>query len=116
MAIAFALTGLGVSIAWRMESTQGFHMIMNLFLLPMWLLSGSFFPLDGAPVWMRLAMEINPLTYGVAALRRALALAGPDPGAAVPGLALSLGVTAFFCVLSLATAWAMVRARGSALP
>ena len=104
-----------VSIAWRMESTQGFHMIMNLFLLPMWLLSGSFFPLDGAPGWLRLAMQMNPLTYGVAALRRALALTGPDPGAGVPGLPLALAATAAFCSLSMISAWAIVRVRGSAL-
>ena len=41
---ALALTGLGFLLAWRMESTQGFHAIMNLLLMPMWLLSGAFFP------------------------------------------------------------------------
>src|SRR6185436_16414621 len=39
--IAFGLTNLGLLIAWRMESTQGFHAIMNLVLLPIWLLSGA---------------------------------------------------------------------------
>ncbi len=41
--IAFALTGLGFVIAWRMSSTQGFHAIMNLFLMPLWFLSGRSF-------------------------------------------------------------------------
>lgn len=113
LAVAFALTGLGVCIAWPMESTQGFHMIMNVFLLPMWLLSGSFFPLDGAPIWMRIAMQINPLTYGVAALRRVLAPAALAPGSPVPGLALSLAVTAAFCSAAFAAAWTMVRFRGT---
>ncbi|MEM9659497.1 MAG: ABC transporter permease, partial [Planctomycetota bacterium] len=45
--IAVALTGLGFSIAWRMESTHGFHAVMSVFLLPMWLLSGAFFPSGG---------------------------------------------------------------------
>src|SRR5688572_11150285 len=42
--VALAMTALGFVIAWRMDSTQGFHAIMSVFLLPMWLLSGAFFP------------------------------------------------------------------------
>ena len=45
--MAFALTALGFCIAWRMSSTQGFHAIMNLFLMPMWFLSGALFPAAG---------------------------------------------------------------------
>jgi len=70
--LAFALTSLGFLIAWSLDSTQGFHAIMNLFLIPMWLLSGAFFPASGAPPALRAVMAANPLTYGVAALRRAL--------------------------------------------
>src|SRR6266516_6568730 len=51
--IAFELSAIGYFIAWKMDSTQGFHAIMNLFLMPMWLLSGSFFPASGAPAWLR---------------------------------------------------------------
>src|SRR5262249_8737180 len=47
--IAFALTNIGLTIAWRIESTQGFHAIMNLILIPIWLLSGAFFPSNGTP-------------------------------------------------------------------
>src|SRR3954469_4755780 len=46
--VSFALTALGFCIAWRMSSTQGFHAIMNLFLMPMWFLSGALFPASGA--------------------------------------------------------------------
>ena len=67
--IAFGLTGLGFLIAWRMESTQGFHAIMNLFLIPLWLLSGSLFPMEGAPGWLQGLMSINPLAYSVSATR-----------------------------------------------
>jgi ABC-2 type transport system permease protein len=70
--IAFGLTGLGFLIAWRMESTQGFHAIMNLFLIPLWLLSGSLFPIEGAPGWLRGVMSVNPLTYSVSATRQML--------------------------------------------
>ncbi len=65
---AFALTALGFAIAWRMESSQGFHAIINLFLIPLWMLSGALFPISGAHGWLKLLMRINPLTYGMDAL------------------------------------------------
>src|ERR1700722_4798128 len=68
--VSFALTALGFAIAWPLDSTQAFHAIINLFLIPLWLLSGAMFPLSGASVWMRGLMYVNPLTYGVEALRR----------------------------------------------
>src|SRR5450432_3266852 len=67
--VSFALTALGFAIAWPMDSNQAFHAIINLFLIPLWLLSGAMFPLSGASGWLRVLMEINPLTYGVEALR-----------------------------------------------
>ena len=72
--VSFALAGLGFCIAWRMKSSQEFHVIMNLFLIPMWFLSGAMFPASGAHGAMKLLMGINPLTYGVSGLRRALYL------------------------------------------
>src|SRR5215469_8808036 len=68
--VSFALTALGFVIAWPMDSTQAFHAIINLFLIPLWLLSGALFPLSGASAWLRMLMRINPLTYGVEALRQ----------------------------------------------
>jgi ABC-2 type transport system permease protein len=70
--VSFALTSLGFAIAWPMDSTQAFHAIINLFLIPLWLLSGALFPLSGASGWLRLVMRLNPLTYGVEALRNLL--------------------------------------------
>jgi ABC-2 type transport system permease protein len=67
--VSFALTALGFAIAWPMDSTQAFHAIINLFLIPLWLLSGALFPLSGASVWLRVIMRLNPLTYGVETLR-----------------------------------------------
>jgi ABC-2 type transport system permease protein len=68
MVVSIALTALGFLIAWRMDSTQGFHAIMSVFLFPMWLLSGAFFPMDVGG-WLGAIISINPLTYGVAGLR-----------------------------------------------
>ena len=81
--VAFSLTALGFIIAWPMDSTQAFHAIINLFLIPLWLLSGSLFPLAGASTWIRILMLANPLTYGTEALRSLL-----FPGSA-PGFSLS---------------------------
>src|ERR1700734_3628966 len=67
--VSFALTALGFAIAWPMDSTQAFHGIINLFLIPLWLLSGAMFPLSRASGWIRVVMYMNPLTYGVEALR-----------------------------------------------
>ncbi|MFI5109883.1 MAG: ABC transporter permease [Terriglobales bacterium] len=70
--VSFALTALGFIIAWPMDSSQGFHAVINLFLIPLWLLSGALFPLTGASGWIRLLMRVNPLTYGTEALRTLL--------------------------------------------
>jgi ABC-2 type transport system permease protein len=67
--VSFSLTALGFAIAWPMDSSQAFHGIVNLFLIPMWLLSGALFQQNGASRWIRAVMSLNPLTYGVEALR-----------------------------------------------
>jgi ABC-2 type transport system permease protein len=67
--VSFALTALGFAIAWPMDSTSAFHGIINLFLIPLWLLSGALFGLSSASGWIRVLMYMNPLTYGVDALR-----------------------------------------------
>lgn len=95
--VALALSSLGLVIAWRIESTQGFHAIMNLILIPLWLLSGAFFPATGAPPPLNWLMAVNPLTYGMAALRRCLYLgAGGTAVAGVPALGPSLLISAAF--------------------
>ncbi len=105
---SFGVTGLGFLIAWRLESTQGFHAIMNLFLIPMWILSGALFPAAGAAGWIRALMLINPLTYGVSALR---VLFSGGAVAGEPPLALSLGLMAVFSAVILAVGASAVRQR-----
>ena len=89
--LALSLTALGFAFAWKLDSVQGFHAIMNVVLMPMWLLSGAFFPVSGAPFWLGALMRLNPLTYGVAALRGVLY--GPAAAPGLPGPAVSLAVT-----------------------
>ena len=79
--ISFTLTGLGFVIAWKMNSTSGFHAIMNLLLVPMWMVSGSLFPMATAHGWVKAIMWINPLTYSIALLTHVLRLPNAFPGA-----------------------------------
>jgi ABC-2 type transport system permease protein len=95
--LAVGLTALGFGFAWKVDSVQGFHAVMNVVLLPMWLLSGSFFPLAGAPRWLGLLMRLNPLTYGIAALRGVI---GGGATAAMP--VLPLGITAGMALVAFA--------------
>jgi ABC-2 type transport system permease protein len=92
-AFAIALAALGFAFVWKLDSVQGFHAVMNLILMPMWLLSGALFPVGGAPPWLSALMRINPLTYGVAALRWALYGPAASLGRGTPGPALSVAVT-----------------------
>jgi ABC-2 type transport system permease protein len=108
--LAFGLTGLGFLVAWPMESTQGFHSIMNLFLIPLWLLSGALFPPGGASAWLRWIMRLNPLTYGVRALRDALYW-GRSGTPAAGELAVSLAVTLAFAACTFLLSIAMVHRR-----
>jgi ABC-2 type transport system permease protein len=78
--ISFTLTGMGFVIAWRMESTAGFHAIMNLLLVPMWMVSGSLFPLATAHGFVKWIMWVNPLTYSIALLNFTLHLPNATPG------------------------------------
>lgn len=96
--VSFALSNLGLVIAWRMDSVQGFHAIMNLILMPIWFLSGAFFPATGLPMWLAWVMHLNPLSYGVAALRRGLYLDNPLAVAHLPSLTSALLVTLAFAL------------------
>jgi ABC-2 type transport system permease protein len=73
--LAVGMTAIGVAIAANMKSMEGFPMIMNLFLLPLFFLSGAMFPLQELPGWMTFLTKINPLAYGVDMLR-GIALSG----------------------------------------
>jgi ABC-2 type transport system permease protein len=115
--VGLGLTSLGFAIAWRMDSTQGFHAIMSVFLLPMWLLSGAFFP--PGDNWIGWIVRANPLTYAVAGLRRLLYLEASDElrDAAIP-LSLPGGwtcavVTVSFVVAMFLVAWRVSSQRTS---
>lgn len=105
--VSFALTALGFAIAWPMDSTQAFHAIINLFLIPLWLLSGALFPVSGASFWLRALMRINPLTYGVEALRDLFYPSNPTE----PSLAASMATLVLFSLFMFGLAFLMANRR-----
>ncbi|MFG0331778.1 MAG: ABC transporter permease [Maioricimonas sp. JB049] len=100
------LTGLGMCalgylFAWKLDSVQGFHAIMSVLLFPMWLLSGAFFPAAGSG-WLKWIIAVNPLTYGVAAIRWAMYPADSVAVTGLPSLPVSLAVTVAFTAICIA--------------
>lgn len=118
---AVGMSALGLALAWRMDSSQGFHAVMNLILMPMWLLSGGFFPApEGSSAWseriLHVAMRINPMSYFVGGVRH---LAAPETlhGGWFPGSLECWIATAGFAAfaLVLATLVAQTRTQGDLL-
>jgi ABC-2 type transport system permease protein len=89
-AIAFAFTALGFLIAWKLNSVQGFHAIINLLLVPLWMTSGALFPIRTADAWLQWAMRLNPMTYAMALIERLL---NPAADALLPSVPVSAAVT-----------------------
>jgi ABC-2 type transport system permease protein len=105
--ISFSLTALGFAIAWPLDSSQAFHAIINLFLIPLWLLSGALFPVSRASGWLQVLMKINPLTYGLEALRDLL-----YPGSQITfSLAESLATLLLFTLFMSGLCFVMVNRR-----
>lgn len=105
--LAFTLTALGFLMAWPLDSTQGYHALMSVLLMPMWLLSGAFFP-SGETGWLSWVMRLNPLTYGVAALRRLLYWDHSLPASiSLPSLPLSVLITVGFAVVCIGVSVAL---------
>lgn len=78
MLLNLLLTGLAQVLATRIQSMQGFHLVMNLALFPLLFFSGAFFPIDGLPAWMKVLAYVNPLTFAVDALQLAVYATGGE--------------------------------------
>ncbi|HLA92797.1 MAG TPA: ABC transporter permease, partial [Actinomycetota bacterium] len=68
--ISLGLSGLGILIASFMTSQQGFQVLIQILIFPLIFLAGVFFPVNAVPLWMEVISKINPLTYGVDAIRQ----------------------------------------------
>ncbi|MGC4003457.1 MAG: ABC transporter permease [Pirellulales bacterium] len=117
--VGLALTAMGFVIAWRLDSTQGFHAVMSVFLLPMWLLSGSFFP--PSDNWLSWIVRVNPMTYATALIRRVAYLGADDEVMAravptewhIPSLEVCIAVTLIFLTTMCVAAWLVAGRRTS---
>ncbi len=67
--LAFSLAGFGLLIGSRMRSQQGFQVLVQMVVFPLTFLAGVFFPVNNVPRWMEIVSKLNPLTYGVDAIR-----------------------------------------------
>ncbi len=70
--VSFCITSLGILIAARLTSFDGFNIIMNFLVMPMLFLSGAMYPVTSMPDALRHLTQINPLTYGVDAFKHVL--------------------------------------------
>jgi len=70
--VAILFTSLGIAIASMIEDMQGFQLIMNFLVMPIFFLSGALFPLQNLPIALEVVTRIDPLTYGVDGIRQAL--------------------------------------------
>jgi ABC-2 type transport system permease protein len=101
--ISLSFVGIGTAIAARMNDMQGFQLIMNFMIMPLFFLSGALFPLDGLPGWLSTLTLLDPLTYGVDALRYFLI------GASNFSPLVSVGVLASFMAVSVGIGAALFR-------
>jgi len=111
--LSFTLTAFGVMMAARIKQIQAFMALTQLFVLPLFFLSGALYPLNGLPAWLTVLTRIDPLTYIVDPMRSAV-----FGHLAVSPLAvqtLSPGITWFGWVVPLGLSLAMVAFMGAAM-
>jgi ABC-2 type transport system permease protein len=103
---ALGLTAMGIALAWWVRSTSGYHAVMSIVLLPMWVLSGAMFPLKGAGPVLAWVMRLNPMRFSVEGVRRALygAEASLAVGTASSGAGLEVPVLLAFSAVFLGLA------------
>lgn len=112
--ISLSLSGLGILVASRMRSQQGFQMVVQLIIFPLIFLSGVFFPVNNVPMWLEVLSKANPLTYGVDAIRQ-LFLAGDIAASGAGGGDFVFGVTVFGHTMSILEDVAIVAIFGAIL-
>ncbi|MFA5801025.1 MAG: ABC transporter permease [Thermoleophilia bacterium] len=101
--VSFSMTGMGVLVATRLKSMQGFQMIMNFIMMPMFFLSGAMFPLANAPAWMDILSKLDPLTYGVDALRSIMLTDVPSRYSFTTDIALITLISAVMLTVAIST-------------
>jgi ABC-2 type transport system permease protein len=88
--LAFGLSAFGVALASSMKSLQGFQVVMNFLMMPMFFLSGALFPLNNLPGWMTVLTRLDPASYGIDPLRRVVLSESGVPSAVIDRLGLTV--------------------------
>ncbi|HEY8863271.1 MAG TPA: ABC transporter permease [Candidatus Dormibacteraeota bacterium] len=88
--LAFGLSSFGVALASTMKSMQGFQVVMNFLMMPMFFLSGALFPLNNLPGWMTVLTRLDPASYGIDPLRRVVLSGSGLPGPVIDRLGLTI--------------------------
>ena len=106
LVLLFALVGLGFAglgfvVAWTMETVSGYHAVMMVVMMPLWLLSGAVFPLEGAAPWLGWVMRLNPVTYAMEVIRSGF-YRSPTALAGDGDFLVALGVTVGWSALTIA--------------
>ena len=105
---AFAISSMGILIASRLQTMESFQMIINFLVMPMFFLSGAFFPLRGLPGWMAVLTRVDPVAYGVDPMRRTLLGSVLAPGIRIGSYHLGtwadVGILAVFALIALSLA------------
>ncbi len=96
--IAFSMTALGIVIAARMKEMEGFQVVVNFLIMPIFFLSGALFPLNNLPGWLSVLTKIDPLTYGIDFMRGIMVNSHSFP------LHLDIAVIAAFSLIMMAIA------------
>ena len=99
--LSLGMTAMGVVVATRMQTFEGFGVISNFVILPLYFLSGGVFPVDRLPTWMAILVRLNPVTYGVDLMRHALV----QPAAFAVGLDLLVLIGFAVAMVALALVW-----------
>jgi ABC-2 type transport system permease protein len=98
--MALAVTALGTTVGSRMKTFEGFGVISNFVVLPLYFLSGGVFPAAGLPPWMHMLLLVNPITYGVDLMRAAIGQ--PHAFAWTLDVGVQCAFAAVMCVAALA--------------
>ena len=111
--IGLGFTGLGFIVAWKMDSVAGYHAVMSVVMLPMWLLSGALFPIEGAATWLEWVMRCNPVTYSMVVLRQAFYVGLSDLLADATFVRALVITSVWTGITVLGAAWMVARSRGT---
>ena len=95
--LSLGLSALGILIASFMQTQQGFQLLVQVLIFPLIFLAGVFFPVNNVPAWMEAISKVNPLTYGVDAIRQVFL-----------GHSVGLGVTLFGYTMTMAAEVALI--------